>query len=256
MAYQPGDNVEAVEGTVFITIYQSGDGSARKEVKFFSDASQIFPQGLNASLLGPEIDGIEALNRLPVRVWGKFIDTSLTSTTIEVSRYEEVVPGLHFQAWLGSTEATTLDGQSVLLFTAQGGEQYVLLSSISNDPDTPLNLPGELVIIEGLLRGQTFAGHSVIEDTGMSMAQGEADLQGYEIVSDDPLVLGRETPNRGNATIEKIDLVYYATDLTYGNIPQDMPPLYVQPVWRFYGHYENGEEIYILVQALQPDYLK
>jgi len=35
----------------------------------------------------------------------------------------------------------------------------------------------------------------------------------------------------------------------------DGSPLYLQPVWRFYGHYDNGDEFDVIIQALKQEYL-
>jgi hypothetical protein len=52
-------------------------------------------------------------------------------------------------------------------------------------------------------------------------------------------------------TIEKIELAYFAHDQRW----QNYEPAYLQPVWRFSGHYEDGSEFEILVQALKPEFL-
>jgi hypothetical protein len=57
------------------------------------------------------------------------------------------------------------------------------------------------------------------------------------------------------ATIEQVELVYYTHDPRYKLPDQSGEPSYIQPMWRFYGHYSTGDEFEILVQALQKEYL-
>lgn len=56
-------------------------------------------------------------------------------------------------------------------------------------------------------------------------------------------------------TIEKIELIYYITNPHWqaGDLSGSRP--YIQPAWRFSGHYENGDEFEMLVQALKDEYL-
>jgi hypothetical protein len=53
-------------------------------------------------------------------------------------------------------------------------------------------------------------------------------------------------------TIEQIELAYFTYNQRYDGVPYE-PVL--QPVWRFYGHYEDGSEFEILIQALKPEFL-
>jgi hypothetical protein len=56
-------------------------------------------------------------------------------------------------------------------------------------------------------------------------------------------------------TIEKVELVYYITDPRYPARDASSRPAYIQPMWRFYGHYSNGDEFEFLVQALSEQFL-
>jgi hypothetical protein len=56
-------------------------------------------------------------------------------------------------------------------------------------------------------------------------------------------------------TIEKVELMYYVTNPHWQADRLDGSPLYLQPVWHFYGHYENGSEFDVIVQALKQEYL-
>jgi hypothetical protein len=56
-------------------------------------------------------------------------------------------------------------------------------------------------------------------------------------------------------TIEKIELMYFVTNPNWQADHLDGSPLYIQPVWRFYCHYDNGGEFDVMVQALKQEYL-
>jgi len=64
---------------------------------------------------------------------------------------------------------------------------------------------------------------------------------------------GQKTDNP-QATIESVELVYYTSNPRYLPDP-DTAEQYVQPAWRFHGHYSNGNEFEILIQALRQEYL-
>ena len=56
-------------------------------------------------------------------------------------------------------------------------------------------------------------------------------------------------------TIEKVELVYYVPDPRYSDQNPSTGPQYIQPAWRFYGHYSDGSEVEFLVQALKQEFL-
>jgi hypothetical protein len=69
-----------------------------------------------------------------------------------------------------------------------------------------------------------------------------------------------EPPNTENyfppsATIEKVELMYFVTNQRWQVDHLDDGPQYIQPAWRFYGHYSDGNEFEILVQALKQEFL-
>ena len=52
-----------------------------------------------------------------------------------------------------------------------------------------------------------------------------------------------------------MELTYYVTNQHWQVEHLDGGPQYIQPAWRFSGHYSNGDEFEILVQALKQEYL-
>ncbi|HET9912722.1 MAG TPA: hypothetical protein VFQ13_12575, partial [Anaerolineales bacterium] len=57
--------------------------------------------------------------------------------------------------------------------------------------------------------------------------------------------------------IEKIELIYFVTDPTYydDTLDPEQVKLYLQPVWHYYGHDEDGNEEHTYIQALRQEYL-
>ena len=60
-----------------------------------------------------------------------------------------------------------------------------------------------------------------------------------------------------NLTIDKVELAYFVSNPYYQvndpNYSQRSP--YIQPVWHFIGHYDDGTEFDILIQALNQEVL-
>jgi hypothetical protein len=189
-----------------------------------------------------------------------------------VDRFEEVYPGLRFQAWVGTWQSTTLEGKEVLLFTTLDGEQFVLSTSIDYGTSAATGLQGDRVIIEGLVfPGKTFGGYPVITEYASTVMTDEpADLSGYEITSNRPSIFdehyseaAQNAALQGLARVEKVELVYATASLTgcrgmglTESDPQVAPWLIVQPVWRFSGTFEDGRTFEIQVQALAEEYLR
>ncbi len=256
--YQPGTVLEGIEGSVWISIDRYPDGIEERSVRAYLTDEASLPGVYELRLQGPGLEGIEALQSLPVRFWGSVVSQGDGFLVLDVSRFEPVHPGLAIQAWLGTWELAELDGKNVLRFTAQDGQQYILASSLLYEQTEFVGYPGDMVILEGvqipdqILRWP----YPVIEERSGQSADGVTSLDGYEITSDEITVNEFQLPLGGRFTIEKIELVYRANDLKFGLPDPNGPALYVQPVWQFYGHYEDGREQVILVQALRDEYLE
>jgi hypothetical protein len=215
-----------------------------------------------AHLSGAGLSGIEQFNALPIKVWGRVDRVTGSEMYFTVDRFEAAYPGEKLQAWIGTDESVTLEGKNVLLFTTLDGQQFVLKNSIVYGDSVRIGRPGDTVIHEGvLLPDMTFAGYPVIDERAGSMANGRTDLSGYTILSG-PSVIDhtQETPVvspasvlEGNVTIDQAELVYLAYSLAYcpeGFGTSNPEAMYLQPVWRFRGTFENGRQFEVLVQAL------
>jgi hypothetical protein len=252
---RPGDRVEGLEATV--SIYPEGIGLLTLDQSRWFYVEAPYPEGM------------AQLNNLPVRVWGEAAEPVNDQPSIRIERYEEVYPGLRMQAWLGTWENAQIDGQAAMLFTAQDstlegvqpGTQYVIFSPplTTGGPEVHgVGLPGRQVIYEGLLiPGQQFGGFPVIHIYSGAVEEVRTNLDGYEITMAEPFVSGEEGGSglpQGEVVIDAIELAYITTETRGG--PRDPNyPVYVEPAWRFVGHYADGTKLEILVQALREEYL-
>jgi hypothetical protein len=64
-----------------------------------------------------------------------------------------------------------------------------------------------------------------------------------------------EQPAELTATIESVELVYFTPNQRYVVPDPSAETVYIQPAWRFQGHYWDGSEFEILVQALRDEFL-
>jgi len=271
--FQPGQAVDGASGTVSVQQYISIEGSSQTEFYFSGDPVGSFTDTWAAHLSGNGAQGLVDFHNLPVRVWGHVSGAGSDGwPEIEVDHFEEVYPGLRFQAWLGTWQAVTLEGKEVVLLTTVEGEKFVLGSSIDYGTSGSAGLQGDRVVIEGLaIPGQTFGGYPVITEFGSTVMSGDqTDLSNYEITSNRPSIFdenfsgaGQAAQLQGLAKVEKVELVYATASLggcramnPTESDPRLAPYLYVQPVWRFTGSFEDGRTFEIQIQALDDLYLK
>ena len=62
---------------------------------------------------------------------------------------------------------------------------------------------------------------------------------------------------RPNLTIESVELEYFVNNPYYqvSDPNYERRSTYIQPVWHFQGHYENGDAFDMLVQTLKREFL-
>ena len=254
-----GQRLEGFQGKPLVFIHQYTDGSTTVEVMFYLNPGQGLPQDDTYYLEGPGIAGIEAYHQLPVKVWGTISESKGYTHKVNVEKLEPVYPGVKVQVWMGKFDKVNLEGKDVMLFTSADGSQYVLGSSIDNSQVDYGVVPGDPVIVEGLLvPDQSLGGHSVVIDYNLNPASGMDDLEQYAAMTLQPVLI-REPGKAGSrriGTVTKIELAYY-TDEPRNMLQQPGAPLpFIQPVWRFSGTYDDGATFELIVQALDPTYLK
>ncbi|MBI5946104.1 MAG: hypothetical protein HY864_17220 [Chloroflexi bacterium] len=249
--------IEGLRGMLSVVIHKQVGGTQVTEYSI--TGTDQSGQYYSLLLIGTSMQGLEKFHGRPIIVWGS---ENAGQFSINVERYEIPFPDLQFQIIRGRQELTNLDGQSAIIFTTEDGASYVQLAPAGNPTDAIIGIQGDLIELEVLIvPDETFGGLPVLRiSAGSIIAEGSP---GLTVTADQPYVYD-DTESAApqdyippTATIEKVELAYYIrnpiysmTDPTAGADAQ-----YLQPVWRFYGHYSNGDEFEILIQALKDEFL-
>jgi LysM repeat protein len=252
-----GQKIEGVRGMLSISIFQQTDGSQRTEYYLFTPQAQYLLQG----------QGLEQLNtnqNRPVTIWGTVTGyNEFKSPIVTVERYEIPFPDLKFQIVRGTQKLIDVNGQQVTLLTTEDGKSYIQMMPGGQPVKSLLGVEGDLVEYESLvIPDETFGGYPTMRVFSGSMALNPKNGQSssMEITADKPSVLPEPQPQSDNTpastlTIDAIELAYFTPDPRYADgYPEAMSP-YLQPVWRIHGHYSDGSEVEVLIQALKPDFL-
>jgi hypothetical protein len=129
--------------------------------------------------------------------------------------------------------------------------------------NTILGVEGDEILLEALvIPDESLSGYPVLRVFSSAMAISPKNCEAVELtVTADQVYTYDETidPTMDYVPpaliIEKVELMYYVTNPHWQVDHLDGSPLYIQPVWRFYGHYENGGEFDMIVQALNEEFL-
>ena len=254
--------MEGQRGILNITIYEQANGGQRFIYGFLTN-NPDFPYLL---LEGDGLEALQKYNSRPVDVWGTVGGLSEGGMMVlNVERFEIPFPDLQFQILKGTAKIVEANNQPVVLFTDENGNDFVELVSNCLDPfgpDAVVGQPGDPILIEALLVPDlTYGGYPAVCVFSSAMAVNPKNNQPVElpITADQPSILP-EPPSAGagnipTLAIESVELVYYAALPPYGYSDPSNEPRYIQPAWRFSGHYSNGDVFEILVQALKQEYL-
>jgi len=259
-----GQRLEDVTGSPIVTIREYEDGSRRIDALTYIAPMDGWPDGLYLQLQGPAVQGIEAFHMLPVRIWGTLTGKTAGSIVyLDLERFEPVYPEVKMQAWMGKVETATVDEKKVALLTAQDGQKYVINTSLQDENRFEWmfqdeTLQNEMLIFEGaVFPDKTFGGYPILQDQNFLQAGGIQNLSQYQLQLAIPKVVKEKgtasQPRR--AEVEKVELVYHTENLS-GPADPNTGVVYIQPMWRFAGHYPDGTLFEILVQALEDEYLK
>ena len=254
-----GKHVEAQQGNLTVTIYQKKDGSQRVEYVFSA------PDGFYI-LQGQGLEQLQAYQNRPIVVWGTVTDYTpiqrSKAPVLTVGRYEVPFPNLKFQIIKGTQKMIKLKDQDAALFTTEDGKTYLQTQSDGGIPDASvIGAEGDQVLVQALLvPGETLGGYPAMRVFGVDLAINPQTGQpsNMEVSADQPYQIPEEVQGRtqpSSLTIESIELVYYTGDpRNAGSALETISP-YLQPAWRFYGHYNDGSKEEILIQALKPEFL-
>lgn len=263
--YSPGDPIEAVSGIPYVTIYQYPNGLQKEEIYFTPDSNSGLSPAVIYKLEGAVIGGL-VTPHLPLRIWGQVdrYEPDKSTIFINVSRFEPVYPGLQLQQWVGTEEIANVEGRDVIIFTTTEGQAYVIGSSLDWPArDIMIGLPGDLVSIEGyIIPDRLYGGYAVIKTTAGEMPP-DNDLSSAQPTIIDTSMMGEGDQSQylvGQVTIENVELAYRSISLQrctsdYANFQDSEQSLTVQPVWVFTGHFADGRQFQLQVQALPDEYL-
>jgi len=256
-----GQQLEGQRGIVMINIYKQQNGNQRTEYRFLATQENQFNYYL---LEGDSLKELEKYNNRPVNIWGTIesLDNK-GNLVLRVERFEIPYPEIDFQILQGTQTVVDIQGQSVVTFTTSDGTTYVQLMP-SGDPSAHgiIGLPGDQILVEALaIPDETFGGYPTVRTFNFSMATNpkNGQPQEMEVMANQPQVIDETLISNDFSvpvpTIEKAELVYYTSDPRYVVVDPANEPTYIQPVWRFYGHYDSGDEFEIIVQALKEEFL-
>jgi LysM repeat protein len=256
-----GQKIEEQRGIILVEIYRQSDGSQQKVYHLLSRMSNQYNYFL---LSGDGLEGLEKYHNRPIDIWGTIESADGNSPMeVHVDRFEIPYPDLQFQILRGTQEQTTIEGQAATLFTTTDGQTYVQFSLEGNVSDFIVGTPGDEVLLEALaVPGETFGGYPTLRvySSGLAISPKNGQPMDMQVSADHPAVIDGPAPDEQypappTLTVEKVELVYYTTDPRYKTSDSATGPAYLQPVWRFYGHYSEGSEFEILVQALKDEFL-
>jgi len=250
--------VEDLRGYLSITIYRQFDGSQRVEYRF-NNRANIFPY---MTLAGENLEPLQAYQGRPVDIWGT-VELQNGQPVLKVDRYEIPFPNLQFKILRGTQQRVTLEGQSAILFKAEDGTSYVQMAPDGNIDIYIIGIDGDEVLLETLaIPGEMFGGYPALQVFSSSLAVNPGDGQPLELTITADQIDTVDEPIEWTdpyippaLVIEKIELMYYITNPHWQAGELSGGQLYIQPAWRFYGHYENGNEFEMLIQALKDEYL-
>lgn len=255
-----GQKIEGQRGIAMVEIYRQTNGSLQTIYRLLSPPSSQYNY---FQLTGDGLEELEKYHNRPIDIWGTVESAdSNHGIVVHVDRYEVPFPDLQFQILRGTQEQVTLDGQEAILFTTNG-QTYVQSSLDGNVDRSVVGNPGDEVLAEALiLPGETFGGYPAFRVYSLAMAISPKNGQpmDMQVTADKPFVIDGPVPSEQNAapptaTLEKVELVYYTTDPRYKMPDSPSEPAYLQPVWRFSGHFSSGDEFEVLVQALKDEFL-
>jgi LysM repeat protein len=251
--------LDGAEGIVQVQIFQKPDGRMREQYVLLTK-----DDGGYYELIGDDLTPLQAVANLPVKVWGSIEIKNDGQVLVSLEKFETLYPDLEIQIVTGTQESTQVNGQQVTLFTTGGTTYMQMVPSGSNPdnnyyPDTP-EVQAEAMIIPG----ETYAGYPVLRVFNSAPTIDPTSGQPIELyrstgkieVMPDPFG-NQDKYIQPDLIIDNIELVYFTSSPFATMDAPELPKggAYIQPAWRFTGHYTNGGQVDILIQALKQEYL-
>lgn len=242
-----GEQIDGIRGIFTINIFKQADGSQRYEYNFVADAKYNFYPYMK--LEGMQFEEMRSNHNKPIEVWGTVARYDpYGNPVINLDHYEIPYPDLQFQSLHGTQSEGELQGNIVVFFTSDDGTVYVQLNA-EGDTRSPVdNTDGIPIYMQALIiPDEKYENQPTLRALSFSEEEESVNLA-------EPFA-SEEPPPIPTLSIEKVDLVYYMPDSRYITSELVMDQRYLQPVWRFYGHYSSGDEFEYLIQALKNEFL-
>jgi len=257
-----GQTIEGQRGLLNVTIYKQSDGSQRVEYALVTwNGTDAYASYM---ILEGDLQALQSYQNRPVDVWGSVDHINQDGTSvIKVDRYEVPFPDVQFQVLRGTQKIVQLEGQPATLFTTDAGKTYVQQTPSGTVDQSEIGHEGDPVLIEALvIPGESLVGYptALVFSAQMAISPKSGQATELTITADQIYVMDKPQPTDNavtippTATVEKVELVYFVSDPRYTTNPDAGYP-YLQPAWRFYGHFSNGDEFEVLIQALPDEYL-
>jgi hypothetical protein len=260
--YAPGDLIESVSGTPYITIYLYASGLQEEVILFSPDANSGLNTEVSYALEGA-VQGDVLTTHLPIHIWGEVdrFEPETRQVVINVTRYEPLYPDVQLQQWNGTETIANVEGRDVILLTTTDGQTYVANSAQMRH--TFSDQAGVLVGIEGyIIPGQLYGGYAVINETGGEMPPDDVIQSALPDVVDTSMMGGGDQSQYlvGEVTIESVELAYRSISLqrctsAFVSFADAEQFLTLQPMWVFKGHFADGRQFELHVQALPDEFL-
>ncbi len=255
-----GQQLEGQRGLLSVTLYNKSDGSQRAEYTLY-----YIPEGASHSqamrLEGENLQDLQAYQNRPVEIWGTVsdYDKQYGMPIVTVERFNIPFPDLQFKILRGTQRNIAIQGQPVTLFTSDDGQSYVQLTPAGDLDNFIIGKQGDEVIYETLaIPDEIYGGYQTIRTFSGAVANNGPSTE-LTVSADQPYVMDEPAPQETyippTATIDNVELIYYVTNQHWQVDHLDGGPQYIQPAWKFSGHYSNGDMFEILVQALKQEYL-
>jgi hypothetical protein len=254
-----GQTIDGQRGLLNVTIYKQPDGSQSVEYALLP-----WNGAYSYMILEGDLQALQSDQNRPVDVWGSLDHFNQDGNpVIKVDRYELPFPDAQFQVLRGTQKIVQLAGQPATLFTTDAGATYIQQMPGGTIDQSEVGREGDPVLIQALvIPTESLVGYPAALMFGAEMALNPKSGQpaGLEITADQPYVTEKPQAtqtsaiNPPTATIEQVELVYFVSNPRYTTDPNAGYP-YLQPAWRFYGHFSNGDEFEVLIQALNDEYL-
>jgi LysM repeat protein len=244
--------VEGLRGLLSITIYKNADGTQRIEYGFSRNDTQEY-----LVLEGENLEALQAYQYRPVDIWGTLEFRNGQAPVLQVERYEIPFPNLQFQTLRGKQQLSTVEGRLVALLISEDGQTYAQLDPLGAPTEVLVGQENDTIEVDALLiPGETFGSYPALR----AFAAFPTGAPHHEFSPDQiPVIDVPDTsaPPRSiaMAVIERAELVYYMPDPARAGGTLSGDQRYIQPAWLFSGHYNDGSEFFILVQALKAEYL-